>query len=268
MSPADVVAAIAADPAGAVLALDVDGTLSPIVERPGDARLAPGARDALAALTGHLAAVALISGRAAGDVVRLGDLEGLAGLRVLGHYGLERWLDGQLDSPRPVPGVATARARLAALVRAAPAGVSVEDKRHSLVVHTRPAAHPQQALDDLEPTLRRIAADTDLEVVPGRYVIELRPAGIDKGGALRQVVEEVQARVVVYAGDDLGDLPAFAAVAELRAAGDVTGFTVASSDAGHAEAPRELRERADVVLDGPVAVVELLSAVLAAVTQG
>jgi trehalose 6-phosphate phosphatase len=76
---------------------------------------------------------------------------------------------------------------------------------------------------------------------------------MDKGVALLEYVRETGAESVLYAGDDLGDLPAFAAIEELRAAG-IPGLLVCS---GSAEVT-ELAKRADVVVDGPTGVVQLL----------
>jgi len=110
--PQDVVAALLAEPRAALLAVDFDGTLAPIVARPEDARPVDEAREVLAALAARLGGVAIVSGRAADEVVRLADVDSIPGLRVLGHYGLQQWRDGAVASPDPVPGVAVARARL------------------------------------------------------------------------------------------------------------------------------------------------------------
>lgn len=259
-------AAVLAEPARAVVAIDFDGTLAPIVERPEDARPAAGAVEALRALAARVGCCAVVSGRAAADAVRLGGLDGIPRLTVRGHYGLEHWTDGRLDSPPQSDAVEAARARLPELLRDAPAGVHVEDKHHSLVVHTRPAAQPAAALAALEPVLAGLAAELGLEVVPGRMVLELRPPGVDKGSALRSIVAERDARAVVYVGDDLGDLPAFAVVEELREHG-AAGLTVASVDPALDDAPRELAERADLVVAGPVGVVELLTSLAAAIGE-
>ena len=47
-----------------------------------------------------------------------------------------------------------------------------------------------------------------LALEPGRQVIELRAPGIDKGDALRSLAPEAGARPILFAGDDLGELPA------------------------------------------------------------
>ncbi|MGX1243609.1 trehalose-phosphatase [Streptomyces pseudovenezuelae] len=122
-----------------------------------------------------------------------------------------------------------------------------------MAVHTRRAADPQAAFEALRAPLTDLAARHGLIVEPGRLVLELRPPGMDKGVALRKHVREVSARSVLFAGDDLGDLPAFSAVDELRAAG-TPGLLVCSGS----DEVTELRKRADLVVDGPSGVVGLL----------
>ena len=258
-------AAILAGPAAAVVAVDFDGTLAGIVTRPADARPVNGAVEVLGRLVGLVGTVAVVTGRAAPDAVQLGGLDVVPGLRVLGHYGLEEWHGGQLRSPEPVPAIDVARGRLPALLADAPEGVHVEDKEQSLVVHTRPAADPAAALAVLTPLLERLAAELDLELAPGRMVLELRPGGVDKGTAVRGLVDMETTSAVVYVGDDLGDLAAFAAITELRGAG-VAGLSVASVDPDLDDAPSELAAAADLVLAGPSAVVGFLDALADAIT--
>lgn len=254
-------AAVLADPARAVIAIDYDGTLAPIVERPPDARPQAGAVEALAALAGAIGRCAVVSGRGALDAVAVGGFAAAPGLLVVGHYGLESWIDGRLESPAPDPGVDVARPRVHDLVAVmAIAGVHVEDKSHALVVHARPASDPAAALEALAEPLAAIARDCRLEVVPGRMVLELRPPGVDKGFAVRRLSEGWGA--VGYVGDDLGDLPAYDAIEALRAEG-VPGFTAASVSGD--DAPRELADRADLVLAGPPDVVRFLTALAAAI---
>jgi trehalose 6-phosphate phosphatase len=249
-----------AEPARAVVAVDFDGTLAPIVARPEDARPAEGATQALADLSARVAVCAVVTGRAAEEAVRLGGLEEVPGLVVLGHYGLQRWAGGRLDSPAPSAAIGQARPLLSAIVAAAPEGVHLEDKEHSLVVHTRPAPDPAGVLATVTPAVVAVADRLGLEAVPGRFVIEVRPPGVDKGLAVRRLVEEADAQIAVYVGDDLGDLPAFDAVQALRATGG-GGLTVASVGP---DAPPELAARADLVLDGPHAVVTFLTDLAAA----
>ncbi len=249
-------AALLAEPGATLIALDFDGTLAPIVERPEDARAHPRAGVVLRRLTQRVGAVAIVTGRPAADVVRLGGLEAVSGVEVRGHYGLQRWADGELDSPAEDAAVGRLREPLGALVAAAPPGTALEDKGHSLAVHTRRAADPAGTLDALRPELDRLAAESGLEAVPGRHVVELRPRGTDKGGALRELVEDRGARVVVVAGDDVGDLPALRMVRSLAESG-VLGLVVCVDSA---ESPAELRDAADLVVDGPDGLMDWLAA--------
>lgn len=245
-------AALRADPARALVALDYDGTLAPVVERPEDAVPADGAVAALTALAPRVGTLALVTGRPADVVVELGGLRAVPGLVVLGQYGVQRW-DGSLTAQPAAPGLDVVRRRLPALL----GDLRLEDKGLSLVVHARGLPDPQAALDALLPRLTRLAADAGLEVHPGRLVLEVRPPGSDKRTALRQLTDPPPS-AVLYAGDDVGDLPAFEAVADLRAEG-VPGLTVCSDSP---EGPAGLRDRADLVVDGPAGVVALLRGLL------
>ncbi|NLU68072.1 trehalose-phosphatase [Streptomyces sp. HNM0574] len=258
--------ALLREPRRAVVALDFDGTLAPIVPDPERARAHPEAVPALSRLAPLVGAVAVVTGRPAGTAVRHGGFDGAPGLErftVLGAYGAERWnaATGAVHAPPPPPGIAAVRAELPALLAelGAPPGTWTEDKGRALAVHTRRTEDPQAAFDRLRAPLYALAARHGLIVEPGRLVLELRPPGVDKGGALTAFVREHEARAVLYAGDDLGDLAAFAAVRELRAAG-VPGLLVCSAAEDARETVPQLTESADLVADGPAGVAHLLHA--------
>jgi trehalose 6-phosphate phosphatase len=257
-------AALLRDPGRALIALDYDGTLSPIVADPSAARAHPAAAAALSRVAGLVGTLAVITGRPAALAVDLGGFAEVPGLIVLGHYGWERWQDGTLTSPPSPPGIAAAREQLpGVLARAgAPEGTWTEDKGHALAVHTRRAADPQRALALLRGPLADLAGSTDLAVEPGRLVIELRPRGTDKGAALTGLVAERLPASVLFGGDDLGDLAAFAAVRALRGTG-TPGLTVCS---GSAEVSA-LAEGADLLVDGPDGIIALLGALAAALAS-
>jgi len=254
-------AAILGDPGRALVGLDFDGTLSPIVADPAQAWAHPAAGPALRRVAAVVGTLAVITGRPAASAAELGGFSEVPGLIVLGHYGLERWSDGMLDSPPVVPGVAAARAELPGLLAGAPDGTRAEYKHHAVAVHTRQAADPQATLNGLRAPLTELAARHGLTVEPGRMVIELRPRGMDKGQALKDLLAERQCHAVMYVGDDLGDLAAFGAVRALRATG-VPGLTVCSSSAEVSQ----LAAEADLVVDGPEGVVALLNALADSLT--
>jgi trehalose 6-phosphate phosphatase len=131
----------------------------------------------------------------------------------------------------------------------------VEDKESSLAVHTRRLPDPVGAFERLRTPLTALAESTELRLEPGNLVLELRPPGIDKGVALRRLLESTSARSILYAGDDLGDLAAFRAVEEHRKAGlRAVLLATRSSDA------TELIQAADIVVDDPAGVVTVLTA--------
>ena len=207
-------------------------------------------------LAPRLGRLAVITGRPAEIAVDYASLADIDRLVVLGHYGLERWEGGRLTAPGDDPAIAAARTRVPELL--AELGVAdayVEDKGRAIAVHVRRTADPAAAFDLVAPRLRGLAGELGLVVEPGRMVLELRPAGGDKGDALRALVAEQPPSAVVFVGDDLGDLPAFAAVETLRADG-VPGLLVCSGSTEVAE----VAERADLVVEGPAGVAALLQA--------
>jgi trehalose 6-phosphate phosphatase len=204
----------------------------------------------------------VITGRPVASALELAGFAGVPGLErltILGHYGAERWdaATGELRTPPPHPGVLALREELPAIVAGAPDGVRIEDKGAALAVHTRRTANPDAVLHALEPELLSAAERLGLAVEPGRFVLELRPPGTDKGDALRAYLAERDAASVLYAGDDLGDIAAFDAVAQWRKDGNPGLLVCAAPTTG--EAPvTALASRADLIVQGPEGVVALL----------
>lgn len=261
---AEALDAIRADPRGCLAAFDYDGTLAPIVPDPTAAIPHRQAVAALTALAGTIGTVAVITGRPARTAVELGGFEqagGLDGLVVVGHYGLERWDagTGTFQAADPPAGLDVVRAAIPGLLVELGLSASViEDKGLSVAVHVRRMAEPQRAFDTMKQPLIELARRNGLAAEPGRLVVELRPQGIDKGQALRSLVEEKHASSVVFTGDDLGDLAAFDEVVRLRSVG-VPGLLVCSGS----DEVSELADRADVVVDGPAGVVAFVNGLTA-----
>ena len=252
---AEALRAILEHPRQTLVALDFDGTIAPIVDDPDQAVADPDAVAALAEVGALVGTVALITGRPARTAVRLGGFAGRAGLEsmvVLGQYGVERW-DGATDTyaipPEPAEVTAAGDELPAILASLDLADARIEHKGRALGVHTRQLADPRAAFEALLGPLRDLAARHGLLLEPGRQVLEIRAAGTDKGETLRGLVAETGARQVVFAGDDLGDLPAFEAVASLRDEG-LPGLLVCSAS----QEEDALKSRADVVVDGPAGV--------------
>lgn len=246
-------AAVIADPAGTLLALDFDGTLAHIVDDPTQAYAHGRSIAALARLGRVLGQVAIITGRPVRQALELGgfaETEGLESLVIWGQYGAERWdgATGLIEEPeRPDPIRRLAELLPDWLAERGVGHVRIEDKGLAIAVHTR--GIDPGLLDELAQPLADVADELGLVVEPGRQVVELRAPGIDKGDAVRRLAGAMGARQVIFAGDDLGDLPAFMAVEELRSAG-VGGLLICSAS----DEQDALVAHADVVLDGPDAV--------------
>ena len=257
----DFLAAAAAAPASVLVALDFDGTLAPIVDDPETSAMQPEAADALAALGPKVGQVAIITGRPVANVRQLGQLDrraGLGGVIVLGQYGAERW-DARtgVETPPVTPqsvAVATVQVERALADLGLP-GVHLEDKGQAVGIHVRRCPDPAAAFSALKPIVARIAEANGLVLEPGKHVLELRSSSMTKGDALRALVEETGATVVAMCGDDLGDLPAFDLLRELRDDGVTTCIVVSGSH----ELPA-LTDHADVVADGPAGVAAWLAA--------
>jgi trehalose 6-phosphate phosphatase len=231
------------------LCLDYDGTVAPIVPDPDAAVPLEGMVELLGRLARRAAAVALISGRPAAFLAANASAPGV---RYYGLYGLEEIHDGELVvdpavlEARPAVRAALEDVKADATVRES--GAYVEDKGNAIGIHLRRVAHPERWSDRVAAMAARIAERHGLQAQRGRLVWELRPAvHRDKGDAIRKVLAESNPAAVLVAGDDLGDLPAFAAA---EAAG-AEGLQVLRVAIRSAESPPELLARADLAVDGP-----------------
>lgn len=250
--------------ARSVVGLDFDGTLSPIVEDPTQARIHPDARDVLVDLAAEVARIAVITGRPARQALDLGGLEevGIAvqeagkELHVHGQYGHEHWSsrDRRVVSPRPPRGLATFQRELPQVLRrSGAADAFVEEKGLAIAVHTRRLPDAEAAFRRLLPALRRLADDHGLVVEPGRSVVEVRAPGVHKGVVVERLAEELDAAGFLFAGDDLGDIEAFEAVRTLAGRGVATLLVCSGSQEEQA-----LVALADLVVPGPDGVLDLL----------
>ena len=214
--------------------LDVDGTLAPIVNDPASATVPERTRAELRRLADRYGLVACVSGRPS-DIARR--IVGVAELEYVGEHGLE------LE-----PAALEWAPRIHAF--AAVAGWPVEEKPLSAAFHYRDAADREEAHARLE----QIAAEARAEGFKtrwGRLVLEiLPPLDATKGTAVTHLLERHGLRRALYAGDDTTDLDAFAALDRLEIAARVAVRS--------AEAPPELAARADIVVESPLALEDLL----------
>lgn len=229
-------ARLAESPERTAILLDVDGVLAPIVPIPHEAVVPEETRAEVARLHERYALVACISGRSGADARRI---VGLDQLVYVGEHGLEL-----------VPEAADWSERLL-LFAATVDWDDVERKPLTMTFHYRRAEDEVEALEMLEAVAAR-ARHEGLVARFGRKVLELRPPiGAHKGTAVAHLLGERGLERALYAGDDTTDLDAFNAVQGLE-----LGVRVAVASP---EGPAELREAADIVVDGPAEFLELLS---------
>ena len=255
---AQAVAALRARPAEGAVLCDVDGTLAPIVARPEDAALLPGAREALIAVRDRYGLLGFISGRGLADLERIVGLEGCA---YAGNHGMELHAPG--EAPRLAPEVGPHLPAVRAFAtrfgpeRLAPWGVTLEDKGATLSLHYRRAPDPEAALAALEREVVPAAHGAGLSTHGGRMVLEVRPAAaVDKGTAARALLAGRGVRAALYVGDDRTDADAWRALRELAAEGllDHAAAVVVASP----ELDPAVGAQADAAVAGPEGALAML----------
>lgn len=237
-----------APPETAGVFCDFDGTLSRIVADPAEAVAVPGAADALAALAARYGLVAIVSARPL-SVLR-GQIP-IDGLLFAGIHGLEQCRDGVVTVRPDAEALRDDVERAAnALDALATPDVQIERKGLAVAVHYRNATDLVEGERIAAEIVDRVAKGSPLMVERGRKVIELRPPG-GKGDTVRALIGEFGLKAAAFAGDDVGDIAAFDAVAELPA---YARIAVSSP-----EAPPELLSLADVVVNGPEGVIDWMT---------
>lgn len=194
--------------------LDVDGTLIEFADSPGGVHV----DDALLGLVARLhhacgGALALVSGRTLADLEqRLGSVR----IPLAGQHGLERRDAAGRRHAHATPPAAKRelRRRLDAVVARHP-GLLPEDKGLTLALHYRRAPRLAAWLHRL--LAGWVAGHADLQLQKGKRVLEIKPAGFDKGSAIAEFMAEApfQGRLPVFIGDDVTDEHGFARVNRL-----------------------------------------------------
>ena len=250
--------AIGARPSAIVC--DIDGTIAPIAPTPAEARLAPGAREALIELTKLVDVVAAVTGRSATDGAAM---IGIPEMLVVGNHGLEWLRDGEREidpaAVAAVPRIQAALTEIAVVVSHDPdlQGTYVEDKTLSGSIHYRQTMNHTVSFQKLYALARAAGERHGLKITEGRLVIELRPpVDINKGAALLRIIARDQLRGMVFLGDDVTDVDGFRVLSNLRTERNFAGASIAISDP---EAKPEVVAAADAFVPGVPACIDLLA---------
>jgi trehalose 6-phosphate phosphatase len=252
---ADHVTQIASGPGPLLIATDLDGTLTPIVARPSDARVAPETIAMLGRLA-TVARVAIVTGRDLNTARRMIPTDSVV---IIGSHGLESTIDGALspevDRHALTAALELVEARVTDLVPTAM--MHIERKAVSTAFHYRRAPELEEGL---RLALRELPAS--LRLREGRMVLEVLPnseAGKDR--ALRALVRHFRPKSVLTIGDDVTDVAMLREAGLLRAQGTrVLRIGVTSGP----ETPAGLTEQADLVLTSSPEVIGTLESLTAA----
>lgn len=196
----------AISPGSTALFLDFDGTLADLAPQPEAVRVADDLVPLLRLLYGRVeGALAIVSGR------RLSDLDGfLDPLRLpcAAEHGAQRRLaDGQLINPSP-PDLRRA-VQAATALAAQHAGLRVEIKNAAVALHYRHA--PELEILCQQVMTEAVATSTGVELLSGKFVFEIKPAGVSKGTAIAAFMRNApfEGRIPLFAGDDVTDEAGF-----------------------------------------------------------
>lgn len=202
------------------LFLDFDGTLADLAPQPDAVRIAGDLVPLLRQLSSHLGGgLAVVSGR------RLNDLDEFLSplqLPTAAEHGAQRRLaDGRLAGVEPPDLEPTIRAASALADRHA--GLRLEIKTAAVALHYRHAP-------ELEALCRHVMSEAAIrtrgvELLHGKFVFEVKPAGVSKGTAIAAFMRDAPfaGRVPVFAGDDVTDEAGFSVVQSLGGFGVKVG---------------------------------------------
>jgi trehalose 6-phosphate synthase/phosphatase len=197
-----------------LVALDFDGTLAPLVDRPEDARATVRARAAIERLaTADDTRVAIVSGRALESLNQVASPPD--GTLLSGSHGVELQLDAGVATIDLRDAELAKLERLSSIVEEVADGAEgawIERKPAGLALHTRRLS--SKAGTALQQTAReRVVGELiGITVRTGKAVLEFAVRSSDKGESLTRLRQHVGATAAIYVGDDVTDEDAFAAL--------------------------------------------------------
>jgi trehalose 6-phosphate phosphatase len=222
------------------LLLDIDGTILDLAPSPQQVWVPTGLRQTLArldSLTGG--AVALVSGRSLRDIdLIFAPLE----LAAVGGHGAElRPAVGGETRLRAKPLPAALKRKLCSITELGP-GIIAEDKGYSLALHYRLAPETGDAVRAAVAKICAEAAPGTIEILPGKLVVEIKAAGINKATAVCELMEcaPFVDRNPIFIGDDTTDEPVFGIISRFGGLGFSVG-RIAPNVNGHFTRPESVR---------------------------
>jgi trehalose 6-phosphate phosphatase len=220
--------------------LDIDGSILDLAPSPRQVSVPPELRRTLLRLVEHTGgAVALVSGRAIADIDLI-----FAPLRLaaIGVHGAEMRISGDARvQTQTAPLSQALKRKLAATAEFAP-GILLEDKGYSLALHYRLAPEKGPELVQAVAEICADAPEEPVEILKGKLVVDVKPAGINKGTAVSELMRHAPfvGRQPIFIGDDTTDLPVFSIIPKFGGQAYSVGGIVADVD-GHFDGPKSVR---------------------------
>lgn len=223
------------------LLFDIDGTLIELAPTPDEIVIPPELPRWLQQLSDLTSgALALVSGRTIGDIDRI---TSPVRLRAVGGHGAEMRLspDGEVLAAPVKPMNTHLKRRFMAIGNLSP-GILIEDKGYSLALHYRLAPDAGRAIFDAIAAIRADLPEAPIEVLSGKFVVEIKHEGFSKATAVRALMTEAPfaGRTPIFLGDDVTDETVFAIMADIHGIAYSVGHK-AQGVAGHFDSPHDVR---------------------------
>ncbi|MDA9505335.1 trehalose phosphatase [Bradyrhizobium sp. CCBAU 11386] len=221
--------------------LDIDGTLLDLMPTPREVWVPPGLSETLKQLVERTSgALALVSGRSLNDI----DLIFAPDVyRAVAGHGAEMRLsvDNEADDVHAPPLDKELKRRLAAIAKLSP-GILLEDKGYSLALHYRLAPHAEKAIFEAVSLIRADLPNAPIEVLPGKFVCEIKHSGFTKATGVRELMqhEPFRGRRPLFIGDDVTDETVFAIMPDMNGLAFSVGRRTMGVN-GHFDAPSDVR---------------------------
>ncbi len=258
----EAIAPLTAEPRSAGVLLDVDGTLAPIVRHAEDASVPERTRSLLIEISRAYGVVACVSGRRAAEARRI---VSLGTITYVGNHGTEVLRGGRTE-PEIAAELGPWMRRVSAFAAELDAEglrrarVRLEDKGPIVAFHWR-GAPDETAAEALVAEVANDAERAELQLHWGRKVLEVRPpVRFDKGSGIAWLLGDTDLDAAMYVGDDTTDLDAFRGLRELAESGRLGRAVLVGVRSD--ETPPDIEREADVLVDGPAGVAELLQALV------
>jgi trehalose 6-phosphate phosphatase len=164
-------------------------------------------------------------------------------LPAVGGHGVEMRLlaDADVQSAVVKPMDSHLKKRFAALAQFSP-GILIEDKGFSIAVHYRLAPHAERQIFNAVTAIQADLPDAPLEVLNGKFVVEIKQEGFSKATAVRELMQlpPFAGRQPIFLGDDVTDESVFGIMPDI----DGLAYSVgrkAQGVAGHFDSPHDVR---------------------------